>query len=142
MGAAQDRLDVANRNAGNQRRTLELTQTRLREGRGTGFDTERAQAQRDNADRRLILAVAGRDIEVMAAQRHMPDRAQAFRHHTGVKAGRQDQAVGLLRQSRRSRKECGRGGHQRGKGNRKRPGHEVPLLVFVGRFMLDFLGKA
>jgi hypothetical protein len=95
-----------------------------------------AQTQRDNADRRLVLAVTGGDIDVATAQRHVPDRAQIFRHHSGFKAGRQDQSVGLLRQSRRSRKECGRGGQQSQKGDRKRPDHEIPsaiLLVFLGK---------
>lgn len=43
--AARERLDVATRNAENQRRTLALVDTRLREGRGSAFDTERARAQ-------------------------------------------------------------------------------------------------
>lgn len=41
----QDRLVVAQRNAENQQRTLELTLARLEAGRGTALDTERAQAQ-------------------------------------------------------------------------------------------------
>jgi NodT family efflux transporter outer membrane factor (OMF) lipoprotein len=45
LRGAQERLGVANRNAMNQRRTLELTQQRLDAGRGTAFDTERARAQ-------------------------------------------------------------------------------------------------
>jgi outer membrane protein, multidrug efflux system len=45
LRGAQNQLAVARRNADNQRRTLELTQTRLDAGRGTAFDTERAQAQ-------------------------------------------------------------------------------------------------
>lgn len=43
--AARERLEVAGRNAENQRRTLALVETRLREGRGSAFDTERARAQ-------------------------------------------------------------------------------------------------
>jgi multidrug efflux system outer membrane protein len=45
LRGAQDRLDVAARNAENQRGTLEVTQQRLEAGRGTALDTERAQAQ-------------------------------------------------------------------------------------------------
>jgi len=40
----QGQLAVAQRNAENQRRTLEVTRQRLDAGRGTAFDTERAQA--------------------------------------------------------------------------------------------------
>ena len=45
LRGAQEQLAVAQRNADNQRRTLEVTQQRLDAGRGTAFDTERAQAQ-------------------------------------------------------------------------------------------------
>jgi outer membrane protein, multidrug efflux system len=45
LRGAQEQLSVAERNADNQRRTLELTRQRLDAGRGTNFDTERAQAQ-------------------------------------------------------------------------------------------------
>ena len=45
LRGAQDRLEVARRNSENQRRTLGVTQDRLREGRGTALDTERARAQ-------------------------------------------------------------------------------------------------
>jgi NodT family efflux transporter outer membrane factor (OMF) lipoprotein len=45
LRGAQERLTVARRNAENQRRTFQLTQERLDAGRGTAFDTERAQAQ-------------------------------------------------------------------------------------------------
>ena len=45
LRGAQDRLEVARRNAENQRRTLELTRDRLELGRGNALDTERAQAQ-------------------------------------------------------------------------------------------------
>jgi multidrug efflux system outer membrane protein len=45
LRGAQERLDVTRRNAENQRRTLQVTQQRLDAGRGTAFDTERAQAQ-------------------------------------------------------------------------------------------------
>jgi NodT family efflux transporter outer membrane factor (OMF) lipoprotein len=45
LRGAQEQLSVAQRNAENQRRTLEVTRQRLEAGRGTAFDTERAQAQ-------------------------------------------------------------------------------------------------
>jgi outer membrane protein, multidrug efflux system len=45
LRGAQEQLAVAVRNAENQRRTLDLTRERLEAGRGTAFDTERAQAQ-------------------------------------------------------------------------------------------------
>ena len=41
----QEQLDVATRNATNQRQTLELTQVRLDAGRGTELDRSRAEAQ-------------------------------------------------------------------------------------------------
>ncbi len=45
LRGAQEQLAVAQRNAENQRRTLEVTRQRLEAGRGTAFDTERALAQ-------------------------------------------------------------------------------------------------
>ena len=45
LRGTQGQLAVAQRNAENQRRTLEVTRQRLDAGRGTAFDTERAQAQ-------------------------------------------------------------------------------------------------
>lgn len=45
LRGAQERLAVARRNAENQRGSLEVTLERLEGGRGTGLDTERAQAQ-------------------------------------------------------------------------------------------------
>lgn len=45
LRGAQEQLVVAHRNADNQQHTLELTRQRLDAGRGTAFDTERAQAQ-------------------------------------------------------------------------------------------------
>lgn len=45
LRGGQERLAVAQRNAENQRRSLEVTQQRLDAGRGTAFDTERARAQ-------------------------------------------------------------------------------------------------
>jgi outer membrane protein, multidrug efflux system len=45
LRGAQEQLAVATRNAENQRHTFDLTRERLQAGRGTAFDTERAQAQ-------------------------------------------------------------------------------------------------
>jgi outer membrane protein, multidrug efflux system len=45
LRGAQEQLAVAHQNAVNQQRTLEVTKQRLDAGRGTAFDTERAQAQ-------------------------------------------------------------------------------------------------
>ncbi|HET6577674.1 MAG TPA: efflux transporter outer membrane subunit [Gemmatimonadales bacterium] len=45
LRGAQERLAVARRNAANQRSTFQVTRERLDAGRGTAFDTERAQAQ-------------------------------------------------------------------------------------------------
>jgi outer membrane protein, multidrug efflux system len=45
LRGAQEQLSVAQRNGENQRRTLQVTRQRLDAGRGTAFDTERAQAQ-------------------------------------------------------------------------------------------------
>jgi outer membrane protein, multidrug efflux system len=44
LRGAQQQLAVAQRNADNQRRTVSLTKDRLAGGRGTAFDTERAQS--------------------------------------------------------------------------------------------------
>src|SRR2546428_3232886 len=45
LRGAQEQLLVAQRNAENQRHTFDLTKQRLDAGRGSAFDTERAQAQ-------------------------------------------------------------------------------------------------
>ncbi len=45
LRGAQDRLQVARRNAENQRHTLDVTLQRLEAGRGNAFDSERARAQ-------------------------------------------------------------------------------------------------
>lgn len=45
LRGAQGQLAVAQRNAENQRRTLQITEDRLDAGRGTAFDRERASAQ-------------------------------------------------------------------------------------------------
>lgn len=73
LRGAQERLAVARRNAENQRRTLEVTREQLDAGRGTAFDTERAQAQ-------LSLTLAS--IPALEA------RAAAARHRIGVLVAR------------------------------------------------------
>jgi multidrug efflux system outer membrane protein len=45
LRGAQQRLTVAERNAGNQRSALELVESRLEAGRGTALDSARAEAQ-------------------------------------------------------------------------------------------------
>jgi outer membrane protein, multidrug efflux system len=45
LRGTQEQLSVARRNAANQRQTLDVTRQRLEAGRGTRFDTERAEAQ-------------------------------------------------------------------------------------------------
>ena len=64
LRGAQNQLAVARRNADNQRRTLELTQTRLDAGRGTAFDVERARAQLSFT----LAAIPAIEANVAAAQ--------------------------------------------------------------------------
>src|SRR5213078_3348807 len=45
LRGAQEQLAVARQNAENQRRTFEVARVRAEAGRGSAFDTERAQAQ-------------------------------------------------------------------------------------------------
>jgi NodT family efflux transporter outer membrane factor (OMF) lipoprotein len=76
---------VARRNAENQRRTLALTKSRLDAGRGSAFDTERAQAQlsttlslvpplesRVAAARHRIGVLVGRDPALVAEELDRP----------------------------------------------------------------------
>ena len=78
LRGAQEQLTVAQRNAENQRRTLLVTRQRLDAGRGTAFDTERAQAQLS-----LTLAsVPGLESRVRQAQ-----------YQIGVLVGRPPAAV-------------------------------------------------
>ncbi len=60
----QERLAVATRNAENQQRTLEVTKQRLDAGRGTAFDTERAQAQLSST----LAAIPTYEAQVAAAR--------------------------------------------------------------------------
>jgi NodT family efflux transporter outer membrane factor (OMF) lipoprotein len=64
LRGAQERLDVARRNSENQRNTLDLTRQRLDAGRGTAFDTERAQAQLSST----LASIPAREAQVSAAQ--------------------------------------------------------------------------
>ncbi|MGH7527174.1 MAG: efflux transporter outer membrane subunit [Gemmatimonadales bacterium] len=64
LRGAQGRLAVAQRNGENQRRTLELTRQRLDAGRGTAFDTERAQAQLNFT----LASIPAFEAQVAAAQ--------------------------------------------------------------------------
>jgi outer membrane protein, multidrug efflux system len=73
LRGAQEQLAVAERNAENQRRTLELTRERLEAGRGTAFDTERAQAQ---------LSITLATVPPLQAQ------VAAAQYRLGVLAGR------------------------------------------------------
>ena len=78
LRGAQQQLDVAQRNADNQRRTLSLTEDRLAGGRGTAFDTERARSilyltlatmpsleAQIAADRNRIALLLGRTLDVL-----------------------------------------------------------------------------
>lgn len=78
LRGAQEQLAVAQRNAENQRRTLELTRERLDAGRGTAFDTERAQAQ---------LSITLASVPALEA------RVAAAQYRIGVLAGRPPAAV-------------------------------------------------
>jgi outer membrane protein, multidrug efflux system len=64
LRGAQEQLDVARRNADNQRRTYDLTRQRLDAGRGSAFDTERAQAQLSTT----LASIPAREAQVAAAQ--------------------------------------------------------------------------
>ncbi len=64
LRGAQEQLLVARRNAENQRRTFDLTKQRLDAGRGSSFDTERAQAQLSST----LASIPAREAQVAAAQ--------------------------------------------------------------------------
>ncbi|HEV8124321.1 MAG TPA: efflux transporter outer membrane subunit [Gemmatimonadales bacterium] len=64
LRGAQEQLNVAQKNADNQRHTLSLTQERLDAGRGSAFDTERARAQLNTT----LASIPSREAEVAAAQ--------------------------------------------------------------------------
>lgn len=64
LRGSQEQLAVTRQNAENQRRTLQVTQERLDAGRGTAFDTERAQAQLSFT----LSSLPGLEAAVAAAQ--------------------------------------------------------------------------
>ncbi len=78
LRGAEDQLRVAEQNAENQRRTLQLTRDRLEAGRGTEFDTERARAQLSST----LAMIPTLESRVAAAQ-----------HRIGVLVGREPQTV-------------------------------------------------
>jgi NodT family efflux transporter outer membrane factor (OMF) lipoprotein len=93
LRGAQRQLEVARRNAENQRRTVSLAEDRLAAGRGTAFDTERARAvlyltlaatpaieSRITSDRERLGVLLGRGSETLPAALaeggellHLPD---------------------------------------------------------------------
>ncbi len=64
LRGAQEQLAVARRNADNQRRTFEITKARLDAGRGSSFDTERAQALLSTT----LASIPAHEAQVAAAQ--------------------------------------------------------------------------
>jgi len=78
LRGARAPLEVAQRNAENQRHTLQLTRDRLEAGRGTAFDTERAEAQ---------LATTLALVPLLEA------RLAAARHRIGILIGRDPEQV-------------------------------------------------
>ncbi|HEX9754151.1 MAG TPA: TolC family protein [Gemmatimonadales bacterium] len=78
LRGAQDQLGVAQRNAENQRGTLQLTRDLLDAGRGNEFDTERAQAQLSTT----LATIPPLDARIAAVQ-----------HRIGVLVGRDPQAL-------------------------------------------------
>ena len=67
LRGAQEQLQVARQNADNQKKTLDLTQQRASAGRGSAFDTERAQAQLSST----LATIPARAAQVAAAQYHI-----------------------------------------------------------------------
>ena len=88
LRGAQEQLQVARQNAENQRRTFEVTKQRLDAGRGTAFDTERAQAQLSST----LASIPAREAQVAAAQYRIG--ALVGRSPTAV-AGELEQAAPL-----------------------------------------------
>jgi NodT family efflux transporter outer membrane factor (OMF) lipoprotein len=64
LRGAQEQLEVARNSAENQERTVALTRERLAAGRGSAFDTERAQAQLAST----LAIIPTREAQVAAAQ--------------------------------------------------------------------------
>jgi outer membrane protein, multidrug efflux system len=99
LRGAQEQLAVAVRNAENQRRTFGLTRERLQAGRGTAFDTERAQAQlsttlasipdlesRVREAQYQIGVLVGRSPAAVAAELEKPAPLPDFPDLTGISA--------------------------------------------------------
>src|SRR5438309_2767545 len=78
LRGAQEQLAVARRNADNQRRTFAITKARLDAGRGSSFDTERAQALLSTT----LASIPAHEAQVAAAQ-----------YRIGVLVGRPPTAV-------------------------------------------------
>ncbi|OLD16315.1 MAG: hypothetical protein AUJ01_10680 [Acidobacteria bacterium 13_1_40CM_3_65_5] len=78
LRGAQEQLSVARENADNQRRTFNIARERLEAGRGSAFDTERAQAQLSTT----LASIPAREAQVAAAQ-----------YRIGVLVGRPPAAV-------------------------------------------------
>lgn len=85
LRGAQTRLEVARRNAENQRESLRLTTTRLQAGRGTQLDVSRAQAQLEatlgsipdlesevNRAMLRLAVLAGREPQALTAELSTP----------------------------------------------------------------------
>jgi NodT family efflux transporter outer membrane factor (OMF) lipoprotein len=64
LRGAQEQLEIARRNAENQRHTFDVTKQRLEAGRGSAFDTERAQAQLSST----LASIPAREAAVAEAQ--------------------------------------------------------------------------
>jgi multidrug efflux system outer membrane protein len=79
LRGAQEQLAVAAKNADNQRRTLNLTRERLEAGRGTAFDTERAQS---------LLSLT------LATIPSLESRVRQAQYQIGVLVGRPPAVVG------------------------------------------------
>ena len=78
LRGAQEQLAVARQNAENQRRTFEVARVRAEAGRGSAFDTERAQAQLSIT----LASIPAHEAQVAAAQ-----------YRIGVLVGRPPAAV-------------------------------------------------
>jgi NodT family efflux transporter outer membrane factor (OMF) lipoprotein len=100
----EERLSVAERNAENQRSSLELTRNLLEAGRGTALDTERAQAQLSST----LAEIPALEAAIRAAQHRIsvllgrspgagdvvpPAAAQAFMLPADLALGNPEDAV-------------------------------------------------
>src|SRR5205823_310742 len=114
LRGAQEQLEVARRNAENQRHTFELTQERLAAGRGSAFDTERAQAQLSST----LASIPAREAQVAAAQ-----------YRIGTLVGRSPTDVARELEQTGPHPGTGEGGGGRGAGT----GGRRPRAVRSGR---------